>query len=66
MDESEIVPNWHVLVSIVGRVKGAPQAAGNFSIVYLLCLEYRVPNIYFCVEIVLRAIQTRVIFNPDV
>ena len=28
------------------RLKGAPQATGNFTIDYLLCLEYRVPNIY--------------------
>ena len=43
-----------------------PQAAINFAIDYLLCLEYRVPNIYIYVESVLRATQTRVIFNPAV
>ena len=43
-----------------------PQAAGNFAIDYLLCLEYRVPNIYIYVESVLRATQTRVIFNPAI
>ena len=48
------------------RGKGALRAAGNLTIDYLLCLEYRVPNIYIYVENVLRATQTRVIFNPAV
>ena len=48
------------------RGKGAPQAAGNFTIDYLLCLKYRVPNIYFYVENVLRDTQTRVISLPAV
>ena len=48
------------------RGKGAPQAAGNFTIDYLLYLEYRVPNIYFYVVNVLRATQTRDIFNPAI
>ena len=46
------------------REKCALQAAGNFTNDYLLCLEYRVPNIYFNVENELRATQTRVTFNP--
>ena len=48
------------------RGKGALQVADNFTIDYLLCVEYRVPNMYFYVENILRAIQTKIIFNPAV
>ena len=77
MHESEICPrigarlSFYIIVvrareeKIDGKV-APPQAAINFAIDYLLCLEYRVPNIYIYVESVLRATQTRVIFNPAV
>ena len=46
--------------------KGSPHAACNFTIDYLLFIEYRVPNIYFNVENVLIDTQNIVIFNPAV
>ena len=65
-EESEISPNRHVFVFIVGREIEKIQAAINVTNAYLLFLEYRVPNKYFDVENDIRASQTRVILNTAV
>ena len=69
MDESEIVPNWRVFVSIVGReieerLLLKPPATSPLTISCVLSTECQIYIFY--VENILRATQIRVIFNPDV
>ena len=70
MDESEIVPNRHVFIFIVGqeieeKVPFKPPATSQLTISYVSSTECQI-YIYIYVENVLRATQTRVIFNPAV